>query len=135
MHKEKGIALFLVLFVSLVLFIVIMGLVYVLGANLRQLDTYDERARAFYLCETAISIGTLDIANGKIGHLAGQWTERTVNLVLDDKTYPIKYTVSRDEQRRWIIIARTAEGFTRSYNLKGGGRRAFPIFIRGFAGK
>ena len=128
--------MFLVLFTSLVLFIVIIGLLYILGANLRQLQAYDERTRAYYLCETAASVAILDIANGKIGYGAGQWTERTINLVLDGQSYPVKYTVSR-ENREWVVISHIASGtgFNQNYNSRVGGQRAFPIFIKGFGGR
>jgi len=137
MHKKKGIALFLVLFTSLILFIVVIGLLYILGANLRQLETYDERTRAYYLCETAASVAILDIRNDKIDIGPGQSTERTVNVVLDGNTYPVQYTVSRDNQGEWVIISKITAGasFKRNYNSRVGGRRAFPIFIKGFGGR
>jgi len=127
--------LFLVLFISLVLFIVIIGLLHVLGTNLRQVEAYDERTKAYYLCETAASVGLLDMRNGKIGHESGQWTERTVNLVLDGKTYPVKYTFTRSANGRATITMDTSSGFQRIYHLRVGGRRAVPIFIRGFGGR
>ncbi len=126
----------MVLFISLVLFIVIIGLLYILGANLRQLQAYDERTRAYYLCETAASVAILDIGQGKIGTGAGQWTEKTINLVLDGQSYPVKYVVSRENQQ-WVIISKitAGAGFRQNYNSRVGGRRAFPIFIKGFGGR
>ena len=127
--------MFLVLFISLVLFIVIIGLLYVMGTNLRQVEAYDARTKAYYLCETATSVGLLDMRNGKIGHGAGQWTQRTVNLVLDGKTYPVRYTFTRSATGVWTITTDTSSGFPRIYHLRVGGRRAVPIFIRGFGGR
>ncbi len=136
MRKKKGIALFLVLFISLLLFIVIIGLLYILGANLRQLQAYDEKTKGYYLCETAASVAILDIGKGNIGPDPGQWKQRTFNFVLDGVSYPVSYTVSRENQR-WIVITDISSGFKRPYHLRVGGTRGFLIFIikGGFAGK
>jgi len=74
--------------------------------------------------------------NGKIGLGAGQWTQRTINFDIEGKVYPISYIVTREGQN-WIInsqVSRSAD-FKHDYNLRAGGQRAFPHFIRGFGGR
>ena len=129
MHKQKGIALFLVLFTSLIFFIIIIGLLYILGANLRQLQAYDKKTEGFYLCETAASLAILDIRNHRVGSGPGQWLERSFNLVLDGISHPISYTVGK-QNGEWTIVSTSGDS-----HLRVGGIRAFPIFIRGFAGR
>jgi len=133
-QRQKGVVLFMVLGLSLVLFIGIIGLLFVLRANIRNIEAFKERAQAYYLCETGASVAILDIADGKIGSGSNQWTTRTFNYPVGGKTYSITYTVTKTTTGEWQIISGVA-GFNRTYKLRVGGRRAFPIFIRGFAGK
>jgi len=131
--SQKGVALLMVVGLSLVLFIGLIGLFFVLTTNLRNLEALKERTEAYYLCETGASVAILDIAHGKIGSGPNQWTTRTFNYRVGDKTYSIKYTITKTTGV-WQIISEVA-GFNRPYKLTVVGIRAFPIFIRGFAGK
>jgi len=138
-QDQKGIVLLLVIGLSLILFIATMGLLFVLRANTRNIESIRERIEAYYLCETGASVAILDIAAGRIGHGSGQWTTRTFNYTMNNKTYPISYTVTkvRETGGQWQIISEVGSqaGFMHTYKLRVGGRRAFPIFIKGFAGK
>jgi len=120
----------LALFAALILFIVITGLLYILGANLRQLKAYDKKTNCYYFCETGVTMAILDQARGNIGTGAGEWLTRTFTMDVDGKSHQVQYTVSRDAAGVWIIVA-NSEGC----HLRVGGNRAFPIFIRGFPGK
>lgn len=135
-QRQKGVVLLMVMGLSLVLFIGIAGLLFVLRANIRNIEAFKERARAFYLCETGASVAIMDIARGKIGTGPGKWTERTFDYTMGDKTYPIYYKVTRSAgQWKIVSIVNASAGFNWTYKLRVGGQRAFPIFIRGFAGK
>jgi hypothetical protein len=114
----------------------IVGILFVLRANIRNSEAFKERAKAYYLCETGASIAILDIRNGRIGNGSGQWTEHAYNYSMGGTTYSISYKVEK-ERGAWLITSWVgpASGFSRTYKLKVGGQRAFPIFIRGFPGK
>lgn len=135
-QNQKGMVLLMVAGLSLILFVGIIGLLFVLEANIRHIEAFRERAEAYYLCETGASVAILDIAQGKIGSGPGQWTQRTFNYSVGDKIYPIQYKVTKSAGQ-WQIVSwvDSSVGFKRTYKLRMGGRRAFPIFIRGFAGK
>ncbi len=134
-QKQKGFVLLMVIGLSLAISIGIASLLFFLRSNVRNIEAFEERARAYYLCETGASLAILDIAHGKIGTGEGQWTERTFNYSVGDKAYPIRYRVTKSAGQ-WMILAwvDASSGFSRTYKLRVGGRRAFPIFIRGFSG-
>lgn len=135
-QREKGIILLMVSGLSLVIFVGIMGLLFVLGAHTRKAEAFKERAKAYYLCEVGASVAILDIANAKIGTGPGRWTQRRFDYKIEDKTYQINYQVTKS-RGRWQIVSwvDSSSGFNRTYKLRVGGQRAFPIFIWGFAGK
>ena len=118
----------MVLFTSLILFIITIGLLYMLGANLRQLQAYDKKTNCYYFCETGASMGLLDFARGRIGAGGGQWVTRTFNMDVDGTSHQVTYAFTR-HQGEWTITV-SSEGC----HLRVRGPRAFPIFIRGFGG-
>lgn len=122
---------------SLIIFIGMMGFLFILGAYTRKGEAFKERVKAYYLCETGASVAILDIAKGKIGSGAGQWLQRNFNYNVEGGTYQINYKVSK-QRGQWQIISWVgpSSGFSRTYRLRVGGQRSFPIFIRGgFPGK
>jgi hypothetical protein len=88
---------------------------------------------AYYLCETAVSVCMLDFAHGKIGNSPGQWTERNFDYKIGSTVYPINYVIRRPHGGDYQVTTSVNVG-DKSYSLTAGGARAFPIFIRGFAG-
>jgi hypothetical protein len=136
-EKEKGIVLLMVIGLVLVVFVGIIGLLFVLEARRRNLEAFKERARAYYLCELGASVAILDIGRGKIGSKPDQWTERTFDYLIpeENRTYEINYAITRPAGQWQIISSVGPPGFHRTYKLRVGGRRAFPYFIRGFGGK
>ncbi len=140
--RQKGVALLVVSGIALVFFAAVMGLLFVLDANIRSLESVKEHTVAYYLCETGASKFITEISNGNIGYGTNptsgvkQWTQKTFDYVMGTKTYHIKYTVSK-ATGVWDIVSEVGQssGFSRTYKLRVRGRRAFPIFIRGFAGK
>ncbi|MFA5090245.1 MAG: hypothetical protein WC510_04335 [Candidatus Omnitrophota bacterium] len=134
--QRKGVVLLMVVTLSLIIFIWIMGLLFVLRSNVYNLVSFEERAKAYYLCETGVSVAILDIANGKIGTTSGKWTERQFEYEMGGINYFINYKV-RKQNGRWYIDTWVdqSSGFSREYTLAVGGQRAFPIFIRGFGGR
>jgi hypothetical protein len=134
-RRNKGIAMVLVIGFSLVIFSTVMALLFILRANLRNLVAFKERAEAYYLCETGASIAILDIARGHIGSGSGQWTERDISYSMGGQTYTIHYAVTTSAGQ-WSVVSSVgpSSGFYKTYNLRVGGRRSFPMFIRGFGG-
>jgi hypothetical protein len=133
--SQKGIALLLVIGFSMVIFMSIIALLFTLRANLRNLASFKERTEAYYLCETGASVALLDIANGHIGDGSGQWTQKSFDYDMGGKICNISYEVTK-KNGVWDIVSSvgSASGFDKTYKLRIGGRRAFPWFIRGFAG-
>lgn len=133
-QREKGVVLLMVIGFSLVTFVGLMGLLFVLRANIRNLEAFSQRARAYYLCETGASVGILDIAKGNIG-APPKWKSRTFPYTMGSRTYTVKYDIDKPDNV-WMILATVGPpDFDRTYHLRVGGRRAFPIFSRGFPGK
>ncbi len=135
MLRNKGIALILVIGFSLVIFSTVIALLFILRANLRNLVSFKERAEAYYLCETGASIAILDIAAGRIGAGSGQWTQRDISYPMGGRSYIIHYAVTTSGSQ-WNVVSSVgpSSGFYKTYNLRVGGRRSFPLFIRGFGG-
>jgi hypothetical protein len=134
--SQKGIALLLVIGFSLMIFMTILALLFALRANMRNLSSFKERAEAYYLCETGASVALLDISQGNVGAGVGQWTERSFDYEMGGALYNITYVVTK-KNGRWDIVSSVGPqaGFSKTYKLRIGGRRAFPWFIRGFGGK
>lgn len=128
--------------IALIFFAAVMGLLFVLDANIRSLESVKEHTITYYLCETGASQAIVEIYNGNIGYGTNpttgvkQWVEKTFDYVMGDKVYHIKYRVSK-AGGVWDIVSEVgpSSGFSRTYKLRVKGRRAFPIFIRGFPGK
>jgi hypothetical protein len=134
--KQKGgILIFLVIAFFLIAAIGIGGLLFVLMTHLRTAEALKERTQAYYLCETGASVAILDIARGAIGTGPGQRLTHTFDREMGGETYQVKYTVSKSAGM-WNIVAEVGPPrFNRTYKLRIGGMRSFPIFIRGFGGK
>jgi len=92
-----------------------------------------DKALAYYLCETGTSVAMLDFAHGKIGTSQGQWTERAFDYIVGSKRYSINYKISRPSGGDYKVVTGVSIG-GKNYSLVAGGARAFPVFIRGFAG-
>lgn len=137
-RRKKGLILLLVSGLSISVFAVMMLMLFIFNANLRQVTSFKERTKAYYLCETGASVAILDIANGKIGTGQGQRTEWAFPFTIDGRSYPIHYKITK-QSGQWHItswIDKNESGFSRTYKLHVGGTRAFPFFIRGgFPGK
>jgi len=136
LKNNKGIAILLVSALSLIICIGIIAILFALRSNAQNLESFKERALAYYLCETGASVAILDIAHGRVGTGATQWTERTFNYPIGTLSYPVNYKITKTAGQ-WIIVAsvNAQAGFKHTYKLKVGGTRSFPVFIRGFAGK
>jgi len=133
--SQKGVALLMVIGFSLVIFMTIISLLFTLRANMRNLAAFKERTEAYYLCETGASVALMDIANGTIGTGPGKWTQRSFDYDLGGKICNITYVVTK-KNGQWDIVSSVngTSGFSKTYKLRIGGRRAFPWFIRGFGG-
>jgi hypothetical protein len=133
--SEKGIALLMVIGFSMVIFMTIIALLFTLRANMRNLASFKERAEAYYLCETGASVALLDISKGKVGAGAGKGMQRAFDYDMGGKVYNITYVVTK-KNGQWDIVSSVGPqaGFSKTYKLRIGGRRAFPWFIRGFGG-
>jgi len=144
--SQRGIALFLVVGLSTLLFIGLLGLFFLLTANVRNLEAFKERAEAYYLCETGLSFAL--IQNAPAG------TKRTFeytmiakdpdnqNTTLAQKIYHITYYVGpcwmsdgTEVPSNQIAASVGPPDFKRTYTLFTGVERAFPFFTRGFPGK
>lgn len=134
---QKGVVLLMVMGLSLVLFVGITGLLFVLKANIRSREAFKERIEAYYLCETGAAVAILDIRAGHIGRGRGQWTQRTFDYGVDNITYRIHYEISKTHAGFWQIVSSVgpSSGFYRTYKLKVVGQRSVPIFIWGFPAK
>jgi len=121
---------------SQVIFMTILALLFMLRANMRNLASFKERAEAYYLCETGASVAILDISRGSIGEGVGKWMNRSFDYDMGRKVYHISYVVTKINGQ-WHIVSEVgpSSGFSKTYKLNFGGRRAFPWFIRGFGGK
>jgi hypothetical protein len=133
--SQKGVALLLVIGFSMVIFMTIIALLFTLRANLRNLASFKERTEAYYLCEMGASVAILDINEGSIGKGVGQWTQRSFDFGMGGIIYNITYVITKKDGL-WDIVSSVGptSGFSKTYKLRIGGRRAFPWFIRGFGG-
>ena len=136
LRNKKGVLILLVSALSIIICLGILVILFVLRANALNLEAFRERAVAYYLCETGASVAILDIGKGRVGRGAGQWTKRTFNYTMGGRTYPLNYEVTK-VAGQWQIVSwvEPSAGFSHRYKLRVGGMRAFPLFIRGFAGK
>lgn len=145
-ERQKGIILFIVICVTLIIFAGIAGLLFVLDANYRGLRSIKERTQAFYLCEVGASVAIMDITNGCIGTAGNtgpacriqdvsRWTSNEFDYPMGDRTHRIKYTVTKIDGA-WQIVSEVgpSEIFHRVYKLRLGAKMTFPLFIRGRAG-
>ena len=136
LQNKKGVLILLVSALSIIICLGILIILFVLRANALNLEAFNERAVAYYLCETGASVAIVDQGKGRIGKGPGQWTARAFNYEMGGKNYPLNYEVTK-VSGTWQIVSWVgpAAGFSHTYKLRVGGKRAFPIFIRGFAGK
>ena len=136
--KQNGsVAILLVTVVTLSLTLAVMLLYVLVNARIEALHGYRDRFMAYYLCETGISVATLDFANGKVGEGKDQWTKRDFDYKIGEKVYTIHYEITKPNGSiNYKIMARVRSpfGLDRTYYLTASGPLTFPIFIRGFAG-
>lgn len=120
----------LVICFSMVIFMSIIALLFTLRANLRNLASFKERTEAYYLCETGASVALILISNGKIK------PQDSFDYKMGGKIYNISYEAKKSNGGLWDIVSSVgpASGFSYTYKLRVGGRRAFPWFIRGWPG-
>jgi hypothetical protein len=134
-RSNKGLVLILVVALGVIFYIGLMGVMYFLRTNIRSAEIFQERSKAYYLCEAAAAVAIVDMSKGRIGTGQGQWTQRTFNYNMSNRDYPVSYVVTKIAGA-WQIIASVGPtaGFRRTYNLRIGGKRAFPLFFHGFPG-
>jgi len=142
--SQRGIVLFLVLGLSILLFIGLLGLFFLLTANIRNLEAFKERAEAYYVCETgaslAISQGVCGQAQTAYPSLVTGTLPYSFDYTIEDHTYTKSYTINYiAEWASGVCTVKSSvgplSGFKRTYTLEVKGQRAFPIFTRGFPGK
>ena len=127
--------LILVVALGVVFYIGLMGAMYFLRTNIRNAEIFQERSRAYYLCEAAAAVAIVDMKKGRIGTAQGQWTQRTFDYNMSGRPYPVSYVVTK-VAGVWQIVSSVGPtaGFRKTYKLRIGGRRAFPLFFHGFPG-
>lgn len=141
MKQSKGVGLILALGAIGIISVVVATLLLSLGGRVRRAETWLDRTKAYYLCETGLSVALLDLAAGSVpspippgGH------SRTFSFSMGGRSYNITYRITAEAEGRRRIRASVSSplGLGYTYYLESGGRRAFPIFIRalgGLAGK
>lgn len=127
-NKKGSIAIIVVLGTTLTLTLAVMTLYVLVNAKLTSLKSNKEKFIAYYLCETGISGAMYDLANGT----KRTETNNNFDYTIGDKTYKIHYDITKIAANYEIIGSTTINNKT--YYLKAGGKRAFPIFIKGYAG-
>ena len=135
--KKGAIAIIFVTAVTLSLTLAVLLLYTLVNARIESIHGYRDRFLAYYLCETGISVATLDFANGKIGSSEGRWTERDFDYRVGEKTYSVHYSISRPSGSADYNITAAVNsplGLGRKYYLTASGPLKFPGFIRGFGG-
>ncbi len=135
--KKGGVAIIVVAGLTLTLTLAVLYLYVLVSSRVDALHSYNDRFLAYYLCETGISVAMLDFGKGKIGRGAGQWTEREFDFDVGGKTYKIHYKLAKvagSANYKIISSVESPSGLNKTFYLSAAGPRAFPIFIRGFAG-
>jgi hypothetical protein len=135
--KSGAVAITVVVVITLSLTLAVLLLYILVNAKLDSILGYKDRVIAYYLCETGISVAMLDFGRGNIGKGKNQWTERSFDFDIGKKKYAIHYKITRPSGSTNYKVTSSVKsplGFKRSYYLTAAGPRAFPIFIRGFAG-
>ena len=104
----------------------------VINAKMEDLKETMDRTIAQYACEAGASIAVMDISLGHIGSKSGQWTTKTFDYAVGNRTCKVTYVVTRNAGV-WTITVTVPSpmGFKITYTLRVGGRRAFPFFIKG----
>jgi len=143
-NRIGSVAITAVLGITLTLTLAALLLYTLVSAKIDALHGYKDRFTAYYLCETGISVAMLDFAQGKIGKNSGQWAERDFDYEVNGKKYKIHYKISRPSGAANYKVTssvykvtssvKSPYGLNKTYYLTASGPRAFPIFIRGFAG-
>ncbi|MFH1245956.1 MAG: hypothetical protein V1662_05655 [Candidatus Omnitrophota bacterium] len=127
--KNKGIILVLVGALVALFACAELILFSVLKYRFKNMESWVFGLRAYYLLESTCSVALVDIGQGHIGSHSGQWVERDVVIPVGDNSYNTHYKIS-SSSGTWIVTSDIKLG-ERTYFLRKGGIRAFPIFIRG----
>ena len=136
-NRIGSVAITAVLGITVTLTLAVLLLYTLVNVKIDALHGYKDRFAAYYLCETGISVAMLDFAQGKIGKNPGQWAERDFDYEVNGKKYKIHYKISRPSGAANYKVTSSVKspyGLNKTYYLTASGPRAFPIFIRGFAG-
>ena len=100
--------------------------------RLKNLEVWTNNVKAYYLLESAASVAVKDMGRGRIGTTGEKWTERDVPIPLGGDTFNVHYKVSKSAGQWFVTTSINSPKLgNRTYHLRLGGLRAFPIFIRG----
>jgi hypothetical protein len=138
MKPSKGAGLILALGAIGIISVVVATLLLSLSSRLRRVEIWMDRTKAYYLCQTGLSVAMLDLAAGRVpASIPAAGYSRTFSFPMGGRYYNVTYKITTETEGWRRIKASTSSplGLGYAYYLESGGRRAFPIFIRGFGGK
>jgi hypothetical protein len=132
--RARGVALIFTLGIILLVSVVIATLLLNLKFQIGRQEIWLDRVKAYYLCQTGLSVAMLDLSKGKVPTLpAGQSYSKTFSFPMGSKSYNITYTITMQSNGnrtfRASVLSPFGLGYT--YRLDSRGRRPWPLFIRG----
>jgi len=129
--ERKGFVLITVIGFSLIVFAGIIAILYMYGGQLRYIDDYGERLKAYYLCEAGASKAIYRIKKGERISDSMDNPER-FTFTLGDKSYIINY-IGKGEISNLTIHSWVKMPSGKTYHLRiGGARQQWPVFIKGY---
>lgn len=133
MNRPKGVVLLFVLGLSGIIAVVIVTLLIHLRAQVSRQELWLDRIRAYYLCQTGLSVAMLDLSAGRVPTLIpGRSYVKHFTFYMGPRAYEVNYQITNQGGKRVFSVSVPSPcGLRYTYYLGAVGRRAFPIFIRG----
>jgi len=134
MKGPRGIALIFTLGLIGLITVVIATLLLNLRFQIAREEVWLDRVKAYYLCQTGLSVAMLDLSAGRVPTLtAGHSYSKTFAFPMGPHTYNITYTISMGSNgtRTFRASVSSPLGLSHTYYLDSSGRRSWPLFIRG----
>lgn len=130
--NKKGFVLVLVVIFSLIVMAAILRVSYMYGGKRRHARLYEERIKAYYLCEVGASQGIYYLNRGE--PVSSDFAKPDkVQFAIGDQTYQINYVAEESGGDKvvhsWVKFP--FSGMT--YRLTVGGvKRQYPVFVKGY---
>ncbi len=129
--RKKGFILIVIAGFSLIVFAGIIAILYMYGGQIRHIGYYEERLKAYYLCEAGVSKAIYRIKKGERISDSIDNPEK-FTFILGNESYVINY-IGKGEASNLVIHSWVKMPSGKIYHLKvGGAKQQWPVFIKGY---